>query len=115
CAGAVVAEPLQGGVQETGVIPGGAQDSSAALQGGAGANDPLSAGINADPDANDQQLQIDWDRWRNNLMQAIQAGTLAKINVQNDVNFVYDPRSQMMLSRYPNGTSAWYSIDVLPD
>jgi hypothetical protein len=85
------------------------------LQGSAGAQDPMSLGIGNDPDANDQELQIQWDLWRNTLMQSIQAATLAKINVQNEVNFVLDPVKQMMVSRYPNGTSAWYSLDVLPN
>jgi len=84
------------------------------LQGGAGQN-PLALGVQNDPDAADQELQIDWDMWRNTLMQAIQAATVAKINVHNDINFVWDPQKQMMMSRYPNGISTWYSLDVLPD
>ncbi len=84
------------------------------LQGGAAQN-PLALGVQNDPDAADQELQIEWDLWRNTLMQAIQAGTVAKINVQNDINFVLDPGKQMMVSRYPNGISTWYSLDVLPD
>lgn len=84
------------------------------MQGYAGQNPfPLSA--SGDPDEFDQQLQIDWDAWRNRLIQAIQMSTLAKINVHNDVNFVLDPRRRMMVSRYPLGLSAWYSCDVLPN
>lgn len=122
-------QPLQGGAQgggdSTGLQGGADQWSGAAqqgtmgtgapLQGGAAGGDPLTMGVNNDPDANDQELQIEWDRWRNNLMQAIQDGTLQKINVQNDVNFVFDASKNMMVSRYPNGMSAWYSIDVLPN
>lgn len=128
-------QPLQGGVEQSGLQGGaqgtsltggadaggwagnmqqGALDQSAPLQGGASQN-PLATGVFNDPDASDQELQIEWDRWRNTLMQAIQAGTLAKINVQNDVNFVFDPARNMMMPRYAPGTSAWYSIDVLPD
>src|SRR4030095_6062341 len=84
------------------------------IQGGASQN-PLALGVQNDPDAGDQELQVEWDLWRNTLMQAIQAGTVAKINVHNDINFVWDPNKQMMMSRYPNGISTWYSLDVLPD
>lgn len=119
---------LQGGAQGTGLTGGAAgggwagnpqqprmdQLRQAPLQGSAGQN-PMTLGVFNDPDANNQEVLIDWDRWRNTLMQAIQSGTLAKINVHNDIHFVWDPRSQMMLSRYPNGTSAWYACDVLPN
>lgn len=130
------AEPLQGGVEQT-AIPGGVQgtgltggaanwnaplngqqgrtDQSQPLQGAASGSNPMELNASNDPDASNQELSIEWDRWRNNLMQAIQAGTVAKINVQNDVHFVYDPRTQMMQSRYPNGTSTWYSCNVLPN
>ncbi|HEY9867623.1 MAG TPA: hypothetical protein V6D08_00325 [Candidatus Obscuribacterales bacterium] len=123
--------PLTGGMEGGGgtTLTGGAQSGGWAgaaqqampdqwrtgpLQGGAAQN-PMALSTTNDPDAGNQELEIEWDRWRNTLMQAIQAGTLAKINVQNDINFVFDPRSNMMVSRYPNGTSAWYAIDVLPD
>ncbi len=75
----------------------------------------MTLGVFNDPDGNNQELQIQWDLWRNNLMQAIQAGTLAKINVHNDANFVWDQRQQMMVSRFPPGLSAWYYVEVLPD
>jgi hypothetical protein len=110
---------LAGAVQDggwTGTPQQGMADQwrTGPLQGGAAQN-PMALGAANDPDAGNQELEIEWDRWRNTLMQAIQAGTLAKINVQNDINFVFDPRTNMMVSRYPNGTSAWYAIDVLPD
>lgn len=130
-------KPLTGGVEQND-LPGGA--NSGHLTGGATGNDwsgtglpgqmgqppanglsggtgqtGLTSGISADPDANDQELMINWDIWRNTLMQAIQNGTLAKINVPSEVHFVWDPTRQMMVSRYANGTSAWYALDVLPD
>jgi len=128
---------LQGGAQNNG-LQGGAQNTS--LQGGtAGAgwngnqqrgsidqrtgpllqgsasHTPLIGNVMNDPDVGNQQLQIDWDRWRNTLKETIELNTLAKINVHNDVHFVWDPRAQMMVSRYPNGISTWYHIDVLPN
>jgi hypothetical protein len=119
---------LPGSAQETGLVGGvgGADWSGTPQQGGMGqyqpnplqgtaSQNPMALNASNDPDAGDQELMIDWDVWRNNLMQAIQSGTLAKINVQNDVHFVWDPGRQMMVTRYPNGTSAWYTLAVLPD
>lgn len=123
--------PLQGGVEQRdqGMLNGGAQDSGGwqgtaqqgmadrggPLQAGAQGNGPLSASASSDPDAGNQELDIEWDRWHNALQHAIQSGVLAKINVHDNIQFVWDPRSQMMQSRYPNGTTAWYSCDVLPN
>jgi hypothetical protein len=119
---------LQGGVEQAEVMqpvpmavpnlkrkPLQGTDTQNASPGTPAMQDPLAGVAGNDPDANDQELQIQWDLWRNTLMNAIQNGTLAKINVQNDVHFVLDPAKQMMVSRYPNGTSAWYAIDVLPN
>lgn len=133
-----IRKPLQGNVEQVG-LPGSAQETGLSggvggadwngtpqqgnmgqyqpnpLQGGAAAQNPMSLNASNDPDAADQELMINWDVWRNNLMQAIQSGTLAKINVPSDVHFVWDQAKQMMVTRYPNGTSAWYAIEVLPD
>jgi hypothetical protein len=132
------AEPLQGSIEQTSV-PGGTQQTvlpgnaagwgaplnqqtgsldqrqQGPMQGTVSGNNPLQANAFADPDGGNQELNIAWDQWRNRLMQAIQGNTLAKINVHDDVQFVWDPRTQMMQSRYPNGTSAWYSCSVLPN
>jgi hypothetical protein len=129
-------KPLQGGIEQSElkgsaddtVLEGGAGDadwqmdaqkgsrdrSSRRLQGGAG-DTTLSGGTSEDPDAGNQELDIEWDRWRNTLIQAIQANTVKNINVHNNINFVWDPRTQMMQSRYPNGTSVWYFLNVLPN
>jgi len=132
------ADPLRGGIEQTTVpgqtqqmvLPGNAsgwnaplnqqtgsldQRQQAPMQGNASGNNPLQANVFADPDAGNQGLDIAWDQWRNRLMQTIQANTVTRINVHDDVQFVWDPRTQMMQSRYPNGTSAWYSCSVLPN
>jgi len=131
------AAPLQGGVEQTGTTPtnlqGGAQGgdwngtaqqgqmgqqqfqmNANQFQGGVGQNG-FNLGAGNDPDMNDQELLIQWDAWRNRLMHAIEQGTLDRINVQNNVNFVWDQRANMMVSRFPNGIACWYSIDVLPN
>lgn len=128
-------KPLQGGIEQS-EIKGGADDTI--LQGGAGDSNwqmdaqqgsrdggrtlqgnttdtTLSGNASDDPDENNQELAIEWDRWRNTLIQAIQANTIKNINVHNNIHFVWDPRSQMMQSRYPNGTSVWYFLNVLPN
>lgn len=112
-------QPLNGGL-ESNVFPVGTMQAGAAqsapmgvLQGGANQGPPLQG--NLDADSSNQELPIEWDRWRNNLQRAIQNNVIARINVHNNVNFYFDPRQQMMVSRYPLGISAWYSCDVLPN
>lgn len=128
-------KPLQGGIEQS-EVRGGAEDKI--LEGGAGdeswqmdaqqgmkdgaqplqgnaTDNTLSGNASEDPDENNQELAIEWDRWRNNLIQAIQANTIKNINVHNNIHFVWDPRTQMMQSRYPNGTSVWYFLNVLPN
>lgn len=97
---------LNGGAGQNGAmnpLQAAATDQSRALSGSA-ANDPDGA-----------ELQIDWDRWRNTLTQSIQAGTINLINIHNDINFVFDPRKNMMVSRYPQGIGTMYSCEVLPN
>jgi hypothetical protein len=135
--GGVQQTGMQGGAQSNG-LNGGAQNTN--LYGGAagagwqgnqqrGALDqrtgqplqgsaqqtPLVGNVQNDPDVGNQQVLIDWERWRNTLKESIERNTLANINVHNDVHFVWDARAQMMLSRYPNGISTFYHIDVLPN
>lgn len=107
---------LQGSVQGNGLQGGVGSQGSGPMQGSVDANPtPINLSAVNDPDAAERELQIDWDRWRNTLTHAIQQGTIDNINVHNDVNFVLDPAKQMMVSRYPVGIYAQYSIDVLPD
>ncbi len=111
-------EAMKGSAQGFG-LNGGVQGNGgmSPLQGGAQADKrgPMNLSASNDPDGADQSLQIGWDRWRNTLTQSIQAGTNNKLNVHNDANFVFDQRKQMMVSRFPQGISAWYSCDVLPN
>ncbi len=114
------AQPLNGGL-ESNVFPIGTMQAGAAqsgpmgsmLQGGTNQGPPMQGNI--DQDSANQELLVEWDRWRNNLQKAIQNNVIARINVHNNVNFYFDPRQQMMVSRYPLGISAWYSCDVLPN
>jgi hypothetical protein len=119
---------LSGGAQNTGLYGGAAgagwqgnqqrgaidQRTGQPLQGST-QQTPLVGNVQNDPDVGTQQVLIDWERWRNTLKESIERNTLANINVHNDVHFVWDPKAQMMLSRYPNGISTFYHIDVLPN
>lgn len=126
--GSVDLNSMQGDAQNT-VLEGGAGNWGGQLNGqqgsvdqsqpqnmesGATNNGALTGGVSEDA-AEGPELSIEWDRWRNTLMQTIQSGVIANINVHNEANFVWDPRTQMMQSRYPNGTSVWYYVDVLPN
>lgn len=110
---------LPGNVSGTGapLYPqqGSLDRQQAPMQGNVAGSNPMQAYAAADPDFGSQELDIAWDAWRNRLMQAIQANTLRRINVHDNVQFVWDNRTQMMQSRYPDGTAAWYSCSVLPD
>lgn len=106
---------LQGGAQQNGLSGGVQGQGTNPLQGSASNPGAFNLNATGNQAMGDQELQIAWDRWRNTLTQTIQAGTLNKINIHNDVNFVWDQKRQMMVSRYPQGISAWYTCDVLPD
>lgn len=85
------------------------------LQGSA-TKDDLSAGVSgSDPDAGDKELQIEWDRWRNRLLHAIQSGMQESLNNPSEATLRWDPSKQAMVSRFPTGTVAWFSCQVTPD
>ncbi len=67
-----------------------------------------------DPDLDDQELMIEWDRWRNRLLHAIQSGMQESLNNPNESRFVWDPIKRMMVSKYPLGTVAWFFCQVTP-
>jgi len=68
-----------------------------------------------DPDSADQELMVEWDRWRNRLMKAIYTGMSYKINEPNEQNMVWSPKENTMVPRYPLGTGAWFAVQVTPD
>jgi hypothetical protein len=116
--GNVNQDGLTGGVDDEGDMdmrPGKATlDRGGVLKGGA-----QKEGINGfesmDPDADDQELQVEWDRWRNRLLSAIQSGMQEVINDPNESNLRWDERRQMMVPKFPLGTIAWFFCQVTPD
>lgn len=132
--------PLQGGVkheESSGALSGNAEDDDADLQAGQGqfgkgqplngqADDgggPLQGnaqddGANLttdDPDLDDQELQVEWDRWRNNFLFAVQSGVQERLNNPEDMNLRFDRRTGMMLPKFPLGTMAWFDCIITKD
>lgn len=87
--------------KEIGMLKGNARKNGANLQAG-------------DPDAEDQQLMIEWDRWRNRLLRAVQLGTIGIINNQGDDAYRWDAQRRVMRSKYPLGTEACFICQVTP-
>jgi hypothetical protein len=69
----------------------------------------------ADPDADDQELLIAWDRWRNRFLRAVQLGMQETLNNLSEGNLRWDQRLQTMVSRYPMGTESWFYCQITPD
>ena len=156
---ALANEPLQGGVEETGILPSEATKNEEiidmpapvlppvqkkpleatirqdALHGEADEDDPnLQAGTGVpdsdggggplkgqatdqqldsdDPDMDDQELQVAWDRWRNNLLYAVQTGVQEALNNPEDAMLRWDPVRKKVLMRFPLGTTSWFYCKV---
>lgn len=118
-------QALQGSVHEaTGILEDatnkfGAMKAKPDSQSGylKGSASKSEAGLNAtfDPDADDRELMIEWDRWRNRFLRAIQSGMQETLNNSTDEYLRWDPRQRAMISRFPLGTTAWFSCQVTPD
>ena len=85
----------------SGVLKAGAQISDLSVEGG-------------DPDQQDQELQVEWDRWRNRLLYAIQSGVQDDLNNPNETMLRWDPQRQQVMMRFPMGTCAWFTCQVTP-
>lgn len=68
-----------------------------------------------DPDVEDQELMVEWDRWRNRFLRAIQQGVIESMASTGDNMMRWDPVRQTMVSRIPLGAVAWFSCQVTPD
>ncbi len=91
---------------KTGMLHGTATKQGASLEGDV-------EGV-SDPDAADQELMIEWDRWRNRFLHAIQSGMQESLN-NPEQGLRWDPARQAMVNRFPLGTTAWFSCQVTPD
>jgi hypothetical protein len=112
-------KPLKGNAQDTDdssfgkITPMDAKTAPSTLKGSAEQEDNSLA--SEDPDADDQQLAIEWDRWRNRLLNAIQSGVQDTLNNPNETNLRFDPRTGMIMPRFPLGTLAWFACQITND
>lgn len=74
--------------------------------------DPL---VGEDPDSQDQELQVEWDRWRNRFLNAILAGTMENLNNPDASEYRWDPVTKRVMSQYPLGTISWFACNVTSD
>jgi hypothetical protein len=125
-AGIDKAAPLQGSAKGGG-LKGSVEDSEAGairpmqgqadkkvLQGHAAKEGSDLKGL-GDPDADDRELMVEWDRWRNRLLFAIQSGMQESLNNPDESNLRWDPKSQTMVAKFPMGTITWFFCQVTPD
>lgn len=90
-----------------------AAPSGALLKGGARIEDSELAG--EDPDAQDQELQVEWDRWRNRFLRAVLSGAMDNLNNPQEADLRFDPRTQRVTIQFPLGTIAWFSCQITND
>jgi hypothetical protein len=132
----IPAKPMAGQADDN-TLKGKAQDQGSTLQGQAQKEDasklqapppasydkdkPLQATVNKeaapneDPDGDDAELMVQWDRWRNRLLWAIQSGVDEFLSNPPPESLQWDPKANAMVSRVPLGIEAWFSCQVTPD
>jgi hypothetical protein len=68
-----------------------------------------------DPDEDDTELMVEWDRWHNRFLRAVQLGTQEILNNPDTDDYErphVDPLTGALTSRYPLGTGAAFSCQV---
>jgi hypothetical protein len=97
------------------MLPGKATlDKGGMLKGGA-QKEGMNGFQSMDPDQDDSELQVEWDRWRNRLLSAIQTGMQEIIHDPEHNNMRFDERRQTWTTKFPLGTMAWFYMQVTPD
>jgi hypothetical protein len=133
----VPANPLAG-KEDDNTLKGKAEDQGSTLQGQAekegnsnlkplpvpspDQDKPLEATVskqdmnsqNIDPDADNAELMVQWDKWRNRLLWAIQSGVDEFLSNPPPESMQWDPRANAMVSKVPLGIEAWFSCQVTP-
>ena len=91
------------------------KDQNPVLKGTAIKDDTLAT---ADPDQDSQELMIEWDRWRNRFLRAVQLGVTEDVNNPEPDETTpqrFDPYTGTILPRYPLGILTWFYCQVMPD
>ncbi len=81
-------------------------------------NASLQGGKGTDPDLDDMELLVEWDRWHNRFLRAVQLGTQEQINNPDPEDYErphVDPQTGRLSTRYPLGTGAAFSCQVTSD
>lgn len=68
-----------------------------------------------DPDADDRELMVEWDRWRNRFLRAVQLGTQEVVNNPDPEDYEppkFDYRTGRIAPKFPMGTVAYFSCQV---
>ncbi|MBS1991598.1 MAG: hypothetical protein JSS83_13830 [Cyanobacteria bacterium SZAS LIN-3] len=105
---------MRGQTDDSGPLRGSAsQDGSAPLKATL-TQDQLQS---EDPDADDQMLSVEWDKWHNRLLWAIQSGVQEIVNSPENMVPHFDPqRGKVILSpNIPLGTKATFWVKVSND
>ncbi len=68
-----------------------------------------------DPDADDKELMIAWDRWRNRFLQAVLGSTTEMLNNDQVRSFRINSYTHVIEPVYPIGTTAWFVCEVTRD
>jgi hypothetical protein len=121
----VVTKPLQGKAEEQ-ALQGSASDQDDSLRGmkpqsdksrvlRANASMDDDIGRPLDPDMDDQEMMVEWDRWRNRFLNAVQQGLQEQLESTGDNLIFIDPRTGRQRSKYPPGISATFFARITPD
>jgi hypothetical protein len=65
-----------------------------------------------DPDIQDQELQVEWDRWRNRFLRAVLSGATETMNNPQEVRFRWDPIRHAMVPPFPMGMECGFSCVI---
>jgi len=104
---------MQGKTDDSGPLKGSAQDDGAPLKATL-TQDQLQS---MDPDADDQMLSVEWDKWHNRLLWAVQSGVSEIVNNPENMVLHFDAqRGKVILApNIPLGTKATFWVKVSND
>lgn len=110
--GKTIDDELRGMVKDGSLKPlDGLYDKEKPLKGNA-------AKESGDPDEQDQELMVEWDRWRNRFMRAVQLGVQEMVNNPDPEDYErprYDAQTGRLSTRYPMGTGTAFSCMITKD